>query len=245
VGDRIDVRGMEPRVNPSLPVMIDVAPAGRVVVLRAGAVVLFGVDPATEQRVLAELAPRISRPFANPEIERAVIRIGDGDRVDPDAIRIADRAPERLQLIAEALGKSVVLARYELEIAEAFHAIEPLALAMRAGPRRLPWRQRELVSRIGATILVEQQLVGRAEMLEKPDLIWDRPELDRFYARLEEEYELRERHRVLDTKLAAVARATQTMLDLSQTKRSINVEYYIVALIVLEIGLSLFELWRR
>jgi uncharacterized Rmd1/YagE family protein len=97
---------------------------------------------------------------------------------------------------------------------------------------------------MGEAMLVEQELVGRAEMLEKPDLLWDRPELDRFYARLEDEYEIKERQAAVDVKLGVVTRAAQTMLELSQAKRSLNVEYYILALILFEVGLAIFQLLR-
>jgi uncharacterized Rmd1/YagE family protein len=72
---------------------------------------------------------------------------------------------ERLQVIAEILGKSVVLARYELGIAEAFTSIEPMALQMKTQSGRLPWKQRDLVKTIGDAMLVEHQLVDRAELL--------------------------------------------------------------------------------
>jgi uncharacterized Rmd1/YagE family protein len=108
----------------------------------------------------------------------------------------------------------------------------------------VPLRQRNLVRTIGEAMLVEQKLVDRVELLEKPDLLWDRPELDRFYARLEDEYELRERYLALDTKLGVVSRAARTLLELGQTKRSLHVEYYIVALILFEIVLALVEKLR-
>lgn len=116
---------------------------------------------------------------------------------------------------------------------------------MRTRPGRLPWKQRDLVKAIGNAMLAEHQLVDRAELLEKPDLLWDKPELDRFYARLEDEYELRERYLTLDTKLGVVSKAAHTMLELVQTRRSLNVEWYIVALIVFEVVLGLYELFFR
>jgi uncharacterized Rmd1/YagE family protein len=109
-------------------------------------------------------------------------------------------------------------------------------------PTRLPWKQRDLVRTIGGAILAEHSLVARAELLEKPDLLWDNAELDRMYGRLEDEYELRERYLALDTKLGVISRAAQTMLELAQTKRSLHVEYYIVALILFEIVLGILEL---
>jgi uncharacterized Rmd1/YagE family protein len=244
VGQRIDIRGVEPRLSPQLPVVIEVAPSGCAVLLRAGAVVLFGVDPIQQERFITDLGPRVSEPRKQSESERATIRIGDADAVEPDALVLKTVTVDRLQVIAEILGKSVVLARHELEIAKTFDAIEPMANQMMGSTARVPFRQRELVRHIGASILVEHQLVGAAEVLEKPDILWENPDLDRLYARLEDEYELRERYLALERKLGVVSSASRTMLELHQTKRSLNVEYYIVVLIVIEVALALYQLIR-
>jgi hypothetical protein len=52
----------------------------------------------------------------------------------------------------------------------------------------------------------------------------------------------RERYLALDTKLGVISKAAQTMLELAQTKRSLHVEYYIVALIVFEVVIGIVEL---
>jgi uncharacterized Rmd1/YagE family protein len=242
VGERIDIKGIDPRVTPQLPVMIEVGTTGLAVLLRAGAVVLFNVDPIAQERFVADLGPRVQGRMARQETERAVVRQGDADAVEPDAIVLREITLGKLQVIAEILGKSVVLARYETDIADAFTGIEPMAVQMSNTPTRLPWKQRDLVRTIGGAILAEHSLVARAELLEKPDLLWDNAELDRMYGRLEDEYELRERYLALDTKLGVISRAAQTMLELAQTKRSLHVEYYIVALILFEIVLGILEL---
>jgi len=244
VGERIDVKGIEPRLSPLLPVIIEVAPAGYAVLLRAGAVVLFAVDPIQQERFVADLGARITDKYAKLESERAVVRLGDTDGVEPDAVIVRELTIERLQVIGEILGKSVILARYEQQVGDTFAAIEPLAHQMRTTPDKLPWKQRDLVRLVGEAMLVEHQLVGRAEVLEKPDLLWDSPELDRMYARLEDEYELRERHLALDTKVGVIGRAAQTMLDLSQARRSLSVEYYIVILIVAELAIAIAQVLR-
>jgi uncharacterized Rmd1/YagE family protein len=79
-------------------------------------------------------------------------------------------------------------------------------------------------------------------VLEKPEVLWERPNLERFYLRLEDEYELRERSRVLDRKLDLIARTSETLLELMQSRRSMRVEWYIVILIVIEILISTIDL---
>jgi required for meiotic nuclear division protein 1 len=88
-------------------------------------------------------------------------------------------------------------------------------------------------------------MVWRVELSDKPEILWERPELERLCSRLEIEYELRERHRALDRKLELISRTAQTLLELLQSKRSLRVEWYIVALIVVEIILTLFDMFIR
>src|SRR5678815_2806282 len=107
-------------MSPQLPVIIEVAPSGYAVLLRSGVVVLFGIDPIQQERFIADLGKRIQDKYEEPEIERATVRVGEADGVEPDAIIVKEVTIARLQVIAEALGRSAILARYEQEIAEAF-----------------------------------------------------------------------------------------------------------------------------
>ena len=52
---------------------------------------------------------------------------------------------------------------------------------------------------------------------EKPDVLWDRPDLERLYARLEDEYELRERASALHRKLTVIGDTAQVLSDLIDT----------------------------
>ncbi len=86
-------------------------------------------------------------------------------------------------------------------------------------------------------------MVARVEVSEKPEILWDHPELERIYLRLQDEYEVRERHLALERKLDLIARTVETLLDLLQHDRSLRVEWYIVILIVVEIFLTLYAMF--
>ncbi len=73
--------------------------------------------------------------------------------------------------------------------------------------------------------------------------MWDRPDLGRLYARLEDEYELKERADALNRKLAVVAETAKALTDLIDTERSIRLEIIIVLLIVSEIVLTFYQMW--
>ena len=88
-------------------------------------------------------------------------------------------------------------------------------------------------------------MVGRAEIGDKPELLWEHPELERLYQLLEAEFEVRDRLRAIERKLALAGRTVRTLVDLINARHSLRVEWYIVALIVVEILLTLYAMWLR
>ena len=103
----------------------------------------------------------------------------------------------------------------------------------------------ELTDQIGLSLLTEQRMVGRVEMKEKPELLWDHPELEGLYLQLFDEYELGERSIALEQKLDLITRTAETLLRLEESRRSLRAEWYIILLIVVEILLTLYELFLR
>ena len=80
---------------------------------------------------------------------------------------------------------------------------------------------------------------------EKPDVLWDKPHLERLYARLEDEYELKERAELLNRKLAVIAESAQVLTDIIDTRRSLRLEVIIVFLILFEVIITMYQLARH
>jgi uncharacterized Rmd1/YagE family protein len=93
--------------------------------------------------------------------------------------------------------------------------------------------------------LVQHRVSGRVAVGEKPDVLWDRPDLERLYARLQDEYELSERVETLNRKLAVIADTANTLADIIDTKRSLRLEIVVVILIAFEIIVTFYEIYIR
>jgi required for meiotic nuclear division protein 1 len=244
LGERLEAKLLDreaPREAP--PLLVDVPGGGQAVLFRYGAAVLFGAEPAAADRFVASLAAVVAGPLARPERDDARLVIDPRAEQHIDAagnILVRDGSPQRLRLVADILAKSLVLAHYETRIADIFDRIEPLAATLRE-KGRAGARGKVLLRHIGDVLLMQQQMVGRVETSETPELLWEHPELERFYMRLAE-YELRERDRALDRKLDIVSRTVETLLGLVQTRSSMRVEWYIVLLIVAELLISTYPL---
>jgi uncharacterized Rmd1/YagE family protein len=76
-------------------------------------------------------------------------------------------------------------------------------------------------------------------------VLWERPDLERLYARLEDEYELSERVETLNRKLTVISDTATTLADIIDTKRSLRLEIIIVLLIAFEIIITFYEMYAR
>lgn len=246
VGERIDLKTWQ--VTEGLatnPLALEVRGGSIAVLFRYGVVVFFDTLPVEEVAFISSLKSLVANPYPSPEVEEVPVRIDPGTReaLKGGTVYLESVTLERLQLIADVLSKSVMLALQESRIAGDFERIEPMALDLaqtgRAG------HGRELARNIGTMLLIEQRMIGRAEIGEKPEILWDHPDLEGLFARLEDEFEIQERHRVLDLKLSLVTHTAQTLLELLNARHSIRVEWYIVILIIVEIVLTVYELFVR
>jgi required for meiotic nuclear division protein 1 len=246
VGERIDLRSFTAMqtlaTNP-----LTISTAGGVITLyRYGVVVFFDVSPTDQAAFLTELRPLVANPYAAPETESLDIRIEASGRegVTAGVAALESATVERLQIVADVLSKSALLSLYERSVAGEFDRIEPLAAELnRSG--RIRSNSRELLKKLGSMLLVEQRMVGRAEITEKPEVLWEHPQFEGLFARLEDEFEITDRHTALERKLNLISQTAHTVLELLGSKHSLRVEWYILMLIVLEILLTVYQLFLR
>jgi uncharacterized Rmd1/YagE family protein len=248
LGERIDVAGLERSdVISTTPLAFRAGQEGYAVLFRYGALVLFGLSVVEEDELVRGLKPRIIGAFSRPEVEGVTIEITPDrdDQIAPGGpISTRDLSPPRLLVIADVLGKNVALSNDEREVAKVIEVAEPFAAAL-ARTGRSPSNRREILRTIGQALLAHHRMSGRLEIEEKPDILWDHPELDRLYARLADEYELKERAIGLARKLSVINETARALSDIIDAERSVRLEMIIVALIVVEILVTLYDLFVR
>jgi uncharacterized Rmd1/YagE family protein len=253
LGDRLNTAGLRRMAQVSTtPLAFRVGAGGLAVLFRYGAVVLIGLDEQAEAQVLADVAEHVIGPHSpiEEEIAQIIVEPGQDEQITPaGAIQLKAATVEHQLIVADALAKSVALAQDEREMASVSESVEPFAQSLAAG-RRWSGRRETIIQLIGRSLLAQHRLSGRVAVREKPDFLWDRPDLERFYARLEDEYELIERAETLDRKLAGVGSTAGVLLDMHDTSRFLRLEILVVVLILAELALGLVDtplgkvLWR-
>lgn len=248
IGDRIDLKGLEREdAFSSNPLAFRTASGGTVVLFKSGAAVFIAMSPPEEEALLDTLMPRIEGPLAERESETTLIVVRpDADELLSVSGNIQLRAADqnRLLLVAEALAMSVAMAYDERRMAHAFDRITPVAQSLTQ--RRLPsGRQSEYLEQIGEALTIQQRLAGRVDLDDKPDVLWDHPELERLWVKLVDEYDLPARGRAIGRKLDVIRETADTITDLLATRTSHRLEWYIIALIAIEIALGLYDrFWK-
>ena len=238
LSDRIDTTGLErPDVLSTTPLCFRVEEGAFVVLFRFGVAVLVGMTPLQEDEIIRGLGGRIVGRYSHPELETAQIEIAPDkdEQIAPNGtITLKALLPEHVLIIADSVATNVILAHDEKYVSAVFDVIEPLAREL-AEHGRTPGGRRTILKHIGNALLVQQRVSGLVAVAEKPDVLWERPDLERFYAKLEDEYELKERADLLTRKLGVISDTGKVLADIIDTERSVRLEHVIIALILVEI----------
>lgn len=243
LGKRLNMKALEQSQRLTVsPFVMRAGVDGYAVLFRYGVAVLLGLNALEETSFLKTIEDYVIDPFDDPEVEEGTI-IVDGDQaegVEADFIRLKGWDMERVQVMADIFAKSAVLSYYEDRMSETFDHIESVAASLQKGGIS-GRRTRDLLRHLGMTLSIQRKMVGQVEIEDKPEILWENPELERLFVRLEDEYEISERHMALKQKLDLVYKTAETMLGLQTNKRTLHVEWYIVILIVIDIVLHLGE----
>jgi required for meiotic nuclear division protein 1 len=219
---------------------------GYVAVFRYGAVILIGLPREAEAAALAQFSGQVSSsgPIDEERVDIELLPDQDEGPSTNGTIRVRELTVPHVLVLADVLAKSVALARYEKDIASVFDTIEPAANTL-ATKGRIPKNRKALLQLVGSALLAQHRVSGRIAFAEKPDILWEHPELGRFYDRLEDEYEIIERGVVLNGKMGVIATAAETFTDMIDTARSARLELLIVVLILAELVIAAFTLFRH
>src|SRR5271156_2701416 len=245
VGDRINTAGFEKEALSAVPLALRAGHDGVAVLFRYGAVVFLNMTMEEEAAFLDRLLPRIGGRLTPPEEEAATVEVlGETeDQVGSGGpIHVRDMSIARLLVVSDVLAKSVVLAHDEREVAKVFETIEPFVREL-ASSGKVSRDRRGILRLIGEALLVQHNVSGRVAIADKPDALWDRPDLERLYARLEDEYELIGRVETLNRKLEGVADTADTLADIIDVSRSLRLEIIVVLLIGFEIVIGISQIF--
>ncbi len=218
-------------------------PRGICIAFDYGVLVFFDCLDEDMLALYEHLKPYADKPFGKKEHETMRIEVNKNanNKVHHENITLKEWSTDHLKVISDVISKSLKMDQFEQNIGEAFSKVEPIAVALNT-KGKLKHSATQLLKYIGSGLISEHEMIGRIEMVEKPIVLWDNPELEPLYHQLMDEFEMHERHAMVDKKNELIARTAQTSLEVLQHRHSSRLEWYIIILILVSIVLEIYAL---
>jgi len=208
-----------------------------------GTAVFHDVPPEQREQWLSRIRTAIPKLTAKVVAESFTAREEPGARTGfvAGTLQLPALGPARVSAVALVVGQSAAMEYYERLVEDLFARTDALVVPLeRRGT--VSTRTRRLHRFIGEAIVSRNEVLSVLHLLDKPDEVWDDPELDRIYDDLRAEFDLTDRYQALTSKLRGVQESLELVLDVARDRRMWILEVSIALLILVELVLSL---WRR
>ncbi|MFM2161754.1 MAG: hypothetical protein RLZZ383_1266 [Pseudomonadota bacterium] len=201
-----------------------------------GGIVLVDVSPQDAAPVLALL----SEGGDKPDNDGFLLEEGGAIRVGFDAVRLPDRNPDLLRIVARVLAQSSALDRIERKGDELLDEVARLVDDLR-DDGRIERSEIELAKFIGDVLHTRAVLVRRLAVLDKPEETWEDQRASELHGAMVRTFEIEERFKSLSEKLDLVQDSLEVITDVYRSRHSNKLEWLVIALISVEIGFTLLE----
>jgi len=203
-----------------------------------GVCVLCRYDYESEKRLLDLLLKYAVNPlesFIEEELEYQK-SVEDGVRIRHDLIELDDVSELTCLSLAHALAQSTKLAAFEASIEETIKKTKyiPETLAKKGS---ISLSRTKLAKERGRVYLEKSHIILQFNLLDTPEFIWEYPELEHYYLALSRYLEIRPRATVLENRLEVIQELLEMMADEQKHSHSSMLEWIIIILIAIEIGL--------
>lgn len=156
-----------------------------------------------------------------------------------DAMTVTAFETYHSDILSVVLAKSVALERIEADIETLLDQIEDVINRLQKG--NLSSRDDQL-SKISARILgFKYNTVSYIMLLDKPDSTWNNQKAEELYTRLSHMFELDERYNKTQAKTDTLMDIVQVFTSLTQHRKANILEIMIIALIMIEIFITIAE----
>lgn len=244
IGEYIDLKKVQEGVkhytflNRDHPLVIHLLEDQYAALTKFGSVTFWNVPHRLRAQFLSEIKPYAkAKKEAYPyDEDTEVVVSGETDQVTFERVSLSHIDINHIKIISYVLSQSVALERYENEIETSLSEIGVIVENLKTSGKAM-LREKEVLKQIGKVLSVKQTVVAHLSLFDKPEEVWNSPDLENLYNKLNSEYDLRVRFDVLDEKTKYLSDISQMLMNFLAEKRNAFLEMVIIVLIVIEIGL--------
>jgi len=251
IGESIDLKKTQELLrqysflNRDHPLVLRLLDSQYAVLTKFGAVSFWNVGERLKKQFLAELKPCVKSIKEHyPYKEKTKIKTGVGvEKVTFDVVYLTEFNLQKIKIISYVLSQSVALERYDEEVEGNLNELGAITENLKIKGKPL-LQERELLKRVGKVFSVKQIAVAHLSLFDKPDEVWESPELELLYNRLHREYEIADRFDILDEKISFLSDNAKLLMDFIAQRRSAFLEIIIIILIAIGLIPYLIDLIR-
>ena len=161
--------------------------------------------------------------------------------INNDYMIVGAQSDYQLEIVSTILAKSVSLDKNEIEVDTLLDRIENVVNNLNRG--ELGVSDEDLAKMLAKILHFKLNTISYIMLLDNPDITWTHEEAATLYDRLSLLFELKERYEKIRHKTETLMDITEAFSNLVHAKRGTRLEWAIIILIVIEIILSLYEMF--
>jgi len=223
------------------PLIIEPEKGSYAAITKFGAVIFWNCSDKAREEILSELENLPDAQQRNPNVqdELAVHIGGEADQVTFSAIRLRDLTVEKLKFISLALGQSVALERFEIELTEVLRQFEPVVGELRRSGGLL-LSKKAVLMHVGFAMQVRSAILANLTLFDAPPEAWESEALAHLDSQLYDYFDLDERLAAINQKVAYLTDANSILTTMLNTQKSERLEWIVIILIAIEIVIFLW-----
>ena len=205
-----------------------------------GATVFVNISKESQTAIRKSLGRFLTKPVKkNYEESYTIQKNQNAFTVAANGAELSSVGIEEIDISARVLAQSVALDHIEDLTEEILGNIAIMNAQLEKSGRFL--RDTKTILKLSAqNSNIIQFVISKLSLLDKPDVLWERENLETFFSQLADLFELRSRFRNIEYKIGFARDNSEFALSILESQRSNFLELIIVILIVAEISLYFF-----
>lgn len=211
-----------------------------------GCFVSWGLEKQFEDELLAQVNVFTTRPLQTIETDHFYYQYGDETGIDAheqlhvDVITLNSDDPLTKLSISYGLAQSIKLEAFEVAVQETIKKNSYLPEEI-ASQGVISLSRRDIFKRMGEIFLARSSISLNIEYLDVPEFFWRHPNVEPFYIQAKQFLDIPNRAMALNQKLDVLQELLDILNTQVQHRHSSLLESIIIILIMVEIGISLFQ----
>lgn len=221
-------------------IYVNASDAMSVFIFPYGATVFWNIPKDMIDKFLSEWRPFEKDPI-DIEIDEFTYNYGSQAKVVEDEITLPNEDILIKLAISHGIAQSVKLNSFETAILKTFKTTQSIPVDL-AKKGKISLSRKEIRKKMGEIFLERAIITLHVDALDLPEFFWEYPELESYYRMITNYLDLQPRVEVLNKRLNIIHELFEVLGTELNHQHSSRLEMTIIALIVLEVVISLWHL---